>query len=132
MKQPRKRTFEFVYRDIADGGAYFYVALADAEQRARVRRVVGLKRNEILLSIRHFWIDPRLRGTGLGKRMINQVTGALDALGHPCALYALPYDKNPLGLPGLVKFYERAGFKQIGSVKSGNWKGCPLMVRGVL
>lgn len=129
MKQPTKRTFEFAYRNHE---AYFYVTLADAKQRARVRRIVGLKSREILLSVRHFWVDPRLRGKGLGKRLITQLTGALDALGHPCALYALPYDNNPLGLPGLVKFYERAGFKQISTVKEGDWKGCPLMVRGLL
>lgn len=131
MKQPSKRTFEFTYRDL-EGGTYFYVTLADIKQRALVKRKTGLKKGEMLLSVRHFWIGPRLRGKGYGRRLIKQLTGTLDALGHACALYALPYDNNPLGLSGLVKFYEKHGFRQLGVVKKGDWKGCPLMVRGLV
>jgi GNAT superfamily N-acetyltransferase len=131
MKQPSKRTFEFTYRDI-EGGTYFYITLADRKQRERVRRAVGLKSREMLLSIRHFWIGPSLRGKGYGKRLMKQITGTLDALGHLCVLYVLPYDDNPLGKEGLVKFYEKAGFKQIGVAKGDTWAGCPIMVRGAI
>jgi GNAT superfamily N-acetyltransferase len=130
MKRPsQSRAFEFTYRN---ENAYFYVALADTVLRSRVRRKVGLKRGEILLALRHFWIGPRLRGQGLGKRLLKQLSGTLDALGHACALYAKPYDKNPIGTPGLVKFYENAGFKQIGIARGDDYPGSPLMVRGAI
>jgi ribosomal protein S18 acetylase RimI-like enzyme len=130
MKRPsQSRAFEFTYRNES---AYFYVTLADAKLRSRVRRKVGLKRGEILLSIRHIWISPKLRGQGLGKRLLRQLTGTLDALGHACALYAKPYDKNPLGATGLVKFYRKAGFKQIGTARGDDYPGSPVMVRGAI
>jgi GNAT superfamily N-acetyltransferase len=130
MKRPsQSRAFEFTYRN---ENAYFYVTLADAKLRSRVRRKVGLKRGEILLSVRHLWISPKLRGQGLGKRLLEQLTGTLDALGHACALYAKPYDKNPLGTKGLVKFYKKAGFKQIGTARGDDYPGSPVMVRGAI
>jgi ribosomal protein S18 acetylase RimI-like enzyme len=130
MKRPsQSRAFEFTYRN---ENAYFYVSLADAKLRARVRRKVGLKRGEILLSVRHMWISPQLRGQGLGKRLLRQLTGTLDALGHACALYAKPYDRNPLGAKGLVKFYRKAGFKQIGTARGDDYPGSPVMVRGAI
>lgn len=131
MPHGSKRPFEFCYRDI-EGGVFFYIALADLEQRNRVRRKVGLKQNEMLLSIRHFWVGPALRGKGYGSRLLQQITGTLDALGHACALYACPYDNNPLGLDGLLKLYEKAGFRQISVPRKGRWAGCPLMVRGIV
>ena len=130
LKRPSQgRAFEFTYRN---ENAYFYVTLADADLRARVRRKIGLKRGEILLSVRHFWISPKLRGQGLGRRLLKQLSGTLDALGHACALYAKPYDKNPLGAAGLVKFYAKAGFKQIGTARGNDFPGSPVMVRGAV
>jgi GNAT superfamily N-acetyltransferase len=123
------REFEFTYRN---ENAYFYVSLADADLRSRVRRKIGLKRGEILLAVRHFWISPKLRGKGLGKRLLQQLSGTLDALGHACALYAQPYDRNPLGAERLVKFYEKAGFKRIGTVRGNDYPGSPVMVRGAV
>lgn len=131
MNRSGKRTFELRYED-PKGLMYFYVTLADAKQRARVARKVGLKRGEMLLSIRHFWISNKLRGKGVGKALITRLRDALDALGLPVAFYVLPYDQNPLGMEGLVKFYEKAGFKLIGKVnqKGDEFYGSPIMARG--
>lgn len=132
---PRKiRSFTLKYND-PKGQCYFDVSLAAPRQRARVARKVGLKRDEPLLAIDHFWVSPALRGTGMGKELMRRLAGALDALGHACALYVLPYDNGPLDTKALVKFYESFGWKLIGKVgpkDPDNWSGCPLMVKGVV
>ena len=133
MNRTGKRTFELRYED-PRGNAYFYVTLADYKQRQRVARKLGLKRGEMLLSVRHFWISQKLRGKGFGKQLIKRLTAALDALGLPTALYALPYDGNRMNTDGLVRFYEKAGFKLVGKVnqRGDEFYGCPLMVRGIV
>jgi GNAT superfamily N-acetyltransferase len=124
----KKRDFELRY---FGPSGYYYVSLADSEQRARVAARVKLF-NEPLASVRHLWVSPDLRGAGIGKRFLGGICSNLDAIGMQCALYAHPYDRetgNTLDIEPLVKLYEGFGFQTVSTPKKGGWKGSPLMYR---
>lgn len=131
MNRKGIRAFEMRFDD-PTGGSYFYVALADRKQRARVARKVGLPKGQFLLALRHFWIARKYQGKGVGAALLKRLMSAVDALGLPCALYVHPYDHASKDRQALVKFYEKAGFKQIGVAKGDEWHGDPIMVRGLV
>ena len=124
----KQKDYELRYKGAS---GYYYVSLADADQRARIARKVKLHK-EPLASVRHLWVEPSLRGTGIGRRFLRGIVQNLDALGMQCALYAHPYDRESggaLDLGPLVKLYEEHGFETVTTPKTGIWAGSPLMYR---
>lgn len=61
------------------------------------------------LYIRHFWIDERARGRGLGRALIERARATMTARGG-AGIYLDTFD------PGAATFYERCGFKRFGVI----------------
>jgi GNAT superfamily N-acetyltransferase len=107
---------------------YFYLCLAERADRARVERC-AYPGAAPLLKLRHLWINPASRGTGLGKATLARILSATDALGASVCLNARPFDDKPLDVQALCRMYLDAGFALLCRIRSGPWKGDPFMFR---
>ena len=61
-----------------------------------------------LAELKHMWVSPRLRGRGIGRRLLAALEGAARALG--CATVRL--DTSPL-LPEAIALYRSVGYAEI-------------------
>lgn len=123
-KVSRQRKFEFRHEGKTN---YFYVAEATLEQRSALARK-GIKPG-FTVALRHFWIDPAQRGTGLGSKLLDFIMGAIDALHLPVCLYVKAYDNGRLNDAGLASFYQSRGFRLVNISRHPEWKGCAFMFR---
>ena len=61
------------------------------------------------LYIRHFWVDERARGRGLGRALLGRARTTMEQRGG-AGVYLDTFD------PGAASFYERCGFRRFGAI----------------
>lgn len=71
-----------------------------------------LRRERPLVSVKHLYVHPVMRGQGWAQALLNAVIRWADRNGIDIALYVYAYsDGKKLSNKGLVEFYKRFGFR---------------------
>lgn len=63
-------------------------------------------------SLARLWVHPKLRGRGLGARLLAAVTGWADQEGHPLILFVEPIGHDGPTESQLIAWYRRHGFER--------------------